>query len=588
MSLKSIRMTSAAFCILAGTAQAQTALKLEPAPANPPASTSAKPGREAGLKLQRPATEARAPQAAPAGKVVDESALRFYASQGDTARVAAEIRRIKTLHSNWQPPEDLFTGGGPTIDEQPLWALFAEKRFDEMRERIAALQAEHADYVPSPDLAGKLVQAERRQTIIAAADSQDWQQVVELATDAEDLLVCREIDLLWRVAEAFSGLGEPQRAVDVYRYILTNCDNSRERLATVQKATVTLPSQAVQELMSLGRRRGGVAEFDSVGLDLVRRRVGQAANGESMDAPDPRDLKALETSARRGQADDAALLAWHSFGLKDYAAAREWFGLAMKTSPKPKYVEGLILSLRNAGELGQAEDLAYRHRDADPLIRKAYIEIVASDITGPTAKPLIQERQARLEEVITRDKSALGAQALGWSLYNAREYAAAGEWFGKSVGWAPSEEGVVGLIVASQRLNDRARATETINAYKQTYPAVASLDRLGGRNPTAPGTARHVAGRGRGAPNAAMRESIKLYEAGQYKEAAALLDNYQKSMPVGMQELRAWAHYNATNYKAAGEIFGKLKTIKPSKSTEHGEFLVEIQTRGNAHRWWYN
>ena len=86
----------------------------------------------------------------------------------------------------------------------------------------------------------------------------------------------------------------------------------------------------------------------------------------------------------------------------------------------------------------------------------------------------------------------------------------------------------------------------------------------------------------------AMGESIRLFEAGKFAEAAALLDSNQRSMPVGMQELRAWAHYNATNYKAAGEIFAKLKTIKPSKSTEHGEFLVEIQARGNPHRWWYN
>lgn len=588
MSVKSLLTTSAALCVLAGTSLAQTALKLDPIPANLPVAAPAKPGKETGLKIQRPAPEGRPAQTVPAAKVVDESALRFYASQGDTARVAAEIRRIKTLHSNWQPPEDLFTGGSTVIDEQPLWALFAAKRYDELRERIVVLQTEHTDYVPSPDLANKLVQAERRQAIANASDGQDWQQVIELATNAEDLLVCREIDLLWRVAEAFSGLGEPQRAVDVYRYILTNCDNSRERLATVQKATVTLPSQAVQELMVLGKQRGGASEFDSVGTDLIRRTVGQAVSGERTDAPDAKDLKALEASARRGQADDAALLGWYSFKLKDYAAARDWFNLAMKTAPDSKYVEGLILARRNAGELGQAEDLAYKHRDAGPLIRKAYIEIVASDITGPTARPLIQERQARLEEIITKDKSALGAQALGWSLYNAKEFAAASEWFGRSVGWSPSEEGVVGLIVASQRLNDRAKATETINTYKQTYPAVASLDRLGGRNPTAPGARRHVAGHGRGAPSGAMRESIKLYEAGKYKEAAALLDSQQKSMSVGMQELRAWAHYNATNYKAAGEIFGKLKAIKPNKNIEHGEFLVEIQARGNPHRWWYN
>ncbi|PZR94857.1 MAG: hypothetical protein DI537_06325 [Stutzerimonas stutzeri] len=581
MSLKSLVISSVAAIALLGPAQAQNAFKIDaPLPAQQP-----RAAKEVGLKLARPAGEAGAPQAAPV-KAVDESALRFYAGQGDTARVAAEIRRLKTLHANWQPPEDLFSVGGPTIDEQPLWALFTAKRYEELRERIAALQAERPEFVPSADLAGKLVQAERREAIVIAADGKDWPRVIELATGAEDLLVCREIDLLWRVAEALSGVEEPSRAVEVYRYILTNCENSRERLATVQKASTILPAPAVQELIALGKRRGANAEFDAIGVDIIRRKMGQASSGDTTEMPDARELKLIETSARRGAADDAALLGWYHFGRKDYTAAKEWFGLATKSAPKPKYIEGQILALRNSGDLEQAEELAYRHREADMLIRKAYIEIVASDITGPTAKVLTSERRMRLEEIIAKDKSALGAQALGWSLFNAQSFAPAREWFERSISWAPSEEAVVGLVVAARRLNDRAAALATVNAYKQQYPAVASLDRLGNQDPTSPRSARRIA-RG-GTPSGAMRDGLKLYEAGKFQEAAALLDSNQKSMPVGMQELRAWAHYNATNYKAAGEIFKKLKTIKPSKATEHGEFLVEIQTRGNPHRWWYN
>lgn len=581
MSLKSLLISTIAAMVVLGPAKAQNALKNDvPAPTQQPGAA-----REVGLRLAAPTSGTRA-SSQTAAKAVDESALRYYAGQGDTARVAAEIRRLKTLHSSWQPPEDLFSQSGATIDEQPLWALFTAKRYEELRERIATLQAERPDFAPSADLASKLVQAERREAIAIAADGRDWPRVIELATAAEDLLVCREIDLLWRVAEAFSGIDEPSRAVEVYRYILTNCDNSQERLATVQKASTVLPAPTVQELIALGKRRGAGAEFDAVGIDMIRRKIGQVSSGESTEMPDARELKLIETSARRGTADDAALLGWLQFGRKDYAAAKEWFALAVKTAAKPKYVEGYVLALRNAGDLDQAEELAYRHRDADALIRKAYIEIVASDITGPMAKPLSPERQARLEDVINKDRSALGAQALGWSLYNARSFALARAWFERSIAWAPSEEAVVGLVVTARRLNDNATALATVNAYKQHYPAVASLDRLGGQDPTSPRSARRVAGGG--VMTSAMRESVRLYEAGKFAEAAALLDNHQRSMPVGMQELRAWAHYNATNYKAAGEIFSKLKTIKPSKTTEHGEFLVEIQIRGNPHRWWYN
>ena len=50
------------------------------------------------------------------------------------------------------------------------------------------------------------------------------------------LLTCSEVDVLWRVARAFLKTERPSRALDVYRYILTNCSDPGERLATMQMA----------------------------------------------------------------------------------------------------------------------------------------------------------------------------------------------------------------------------------------------------------------------------------------------------------------------------------------------------------------
>ena len=41
----------------------------------------------------------------PDGKV-DESALRYFARQGDTRRLEAEIARLKAIYPAWQPPQD--------------------------------------------------------------------------------------------------------------------------------------------------------------------------------------------------------------------------------------------------------------------------------------------------------------------------------------------------------------------------------------------------------------------------------------------------------------------------------------------------
>ncbi|TCR65624.1 hypothetical protein EV560_105387 [Bosea sp. BK604] len=602
MSLKSTLMLTAVAFGYFGLASAQNApMKLDLPQQQEPSSASARPAlaprettpaapprKEAGLKLQRPAAEAPAEAMAPAGKAVDESALRFYASQGDTARVAAEIRRLKTLHASWQPPEDLFTGSTVAIDEQPLWALFAAGRYEDLREQVATLQLEHPGYVPSADLSGKVLIAEQRQLIVAASNARDWEQVIALATENQDLLVCREIDVLWRVAEAFASSDDADRAIEAYRYILTNCDNPKERLATVQKASVALPVKSVGELIAMGKRRvGGGSEFDAVRLDLIRRSIGEVASGKSDDLPGDRDVKLIEASARRGNADDAGLLGWYAYQRKEFGAARDWFALASKASKDPKHLEGMILATRNLGEIAEAEKLAYDGRNAGSPIRKAYIEIVASEITGPRATKLLPDRQARIEEVTSAEQSALGAQALGWSLYNNAQFAPARAWFERSVAWAPSEEAVTGLAVAAQHLGERKLAAETIAKYREQYPMVAALAKLQDHAPSSPGAGRKIAGRSKGGGQAGyIKQTIALYEAGKYREAAAILDKHEGRMPVGMNELRGWAHLNAQDYREASRIFSEIQKKTPTKTASHGQFLSEIGTRGNPHRWW--
>lgn len=602
MSLKSTLMLTVVAFGYFGLASAQNApMRLDPTMQDeqPPVPVraalaprdAAPPRKETGLKLQRQEAESKAPAVAAAGKAVDESALRFYASQGDTARVAAEIRRLKTLHAAWQPPEDLFTGSTVAIDEQPLWALFSAGRYEELREQVAALQLEHPGYVPSADLSGKVLVAEQRQIILSASNARDWEQVISLAMENQDLLICREVDVLWRVAEAFASLDDADRAIEVYRYILTNCDNPKERLATVQKASVALPTRSVAELIAMGKRRsGGGTEFDAVKLDLIRRSIGEVASGKGDEAPGERELKLVEASARRGNANDAGLLGWYSYQRKEFGTARDWFVLASKASKDPKHLEGVILATRNLGELGEAERLAYDGRNAGSMIRKAYIEIVATEMTGPRATKLQPDRQARIEEVVSAEQSALGSQALGWYLYNNGQFAPARHWFERSVAWTPSEEAATGLAVAAQRLGDRKLVAETIAKYQDQYPTVAALAKLQAHAMTASsGSGRRNAGRkGGGAPSGYIKETLALYEAGKYREAAAILDRYEGRMPAGMKELRGWAHYNAQDYREAGKIFTEVQKKNPSKTAEHGQFLSEIGTKGNQHRWWYN
>jgi tetratricopeptide (TPR) repeat protein len=609
MSLRSSLLIATALIGSAGTALAQTAplnLNVAPRPAAtreqpaaapfaPAASSAAAvpagpPRAEPGFKPVRPQPQqqaqpgarpatATARPGAPAARPVDESALRYYASQSDTARVAAEIRRLKTLHPNWQPPENLFAHGTTQLDERQLWDLYAAGRYDEVAEQIQALQNEYPDYVPSPDLTTKLGAAERRQRFIAASDQKDWEQVVSLAGANQNLLVCREIDILWRVAEAFASLEDKEQAFEVYRYVLSNCEDARERLATVQKASVTLPGDYLDRLIAAGKRlKSGGAEFESVKIDLVRRDIGALASGQPARTPTDQEIKLIETSARtKRNAGDAALLGWYAYQAKDYAKARDWFKIGYDASKDIKLLEGQILALRNMGQIDQAQALAYDSRQVGPLIRKAYIEIVATELTRPDGPPLGAAEMQRAEEVIVAEKSPVGAQALGWHLFNRKDYRPARAWFEKSTAWGETPESVLGAALSLERLGEKKEYTSFLAQYKDKYDAIAKLHSVSAIKVT-----RVRGGRGGGA-SPVVKQSVALYEAGRFKEAADLLDRNQGKLDPGMNALRGWAHYKANNFDESEKIFKKYGHVKGS---EQGEFLSYIAGKSIASRWY--
>lgn len=605
MSLKSSLLIATALIGSAGASLAQTAplnLNLAPRPAAtreqpaaapfaPAASSAAAvpadPQRaEPGFKPVRPqpqpqaggrpATAAARP-GAPAARPVDESALRYYASQSDTARVAAEIRRLKTLHPNWQPPENLFAHGTTQLDERQLWDLYAAGRYDEVAEQIQALQNEYPDYVPSADLTTKLGAAERRQRFIAASDQKDWEQVVSLAGENQDLLVCREIDILWRVAEAFASLEDKDQTFEVYRYVLSNCDDARERLATVQKASVTLPAEYLDRLIAAGKRRkDGGAEFESVKIDLIRRDIGTLASGQPARTPTDQEIRLIETSARtKRNAGDAALLGWYAYQAKDYAKARDWFKIGYDASKDIKLLEGQILALRNMGQIEQAQTLAYDSRQVGPLIRKAYIEIVATELTRPDGPPLGAAEMQRAEEVIVAERSPIGAQALGWHLFNRKDYRPARAWFEKSTAWGETPESVLGAALSLERLGEKKAYASYLAQYKDKYEAIAKLSTVS--------TIKVTRVRRGGGTSPVVKEGLALYEAGRYKEAADLLDRNQSKLDPGMNAVRGWAHYKANNFDESEKIFKKYGHVKGS---EQGEFLSYIAGKSIASRWY--
>ena len=84
-------------------------------------------GSGAEFAQAEPAETKPAPAEQP--PAVDESALRYFASKGDTARLQAEISRLRALYPDWTPPKDpLAVPRNKDDGLEAMWRLYAEGR----------------------------------------------------------------------------------------------------------------------------------------------------------------------------------------------------------------------------------------------------------------------------------------------------------------------------------------------------------------------------------------------------------------------------------------------------------------------------
>ena len=405
--------------------------------------------------------------AAGGGDEVDLTALRYYASTGDMARVGAETRRLQALYPDWEPPEDLFATPS-NVDEQPLWDLFAQGRYYEERLQIKALQAANPGWRPSADLMNKLQNAEARVAMTLAYSLGNWDEVIEVGRQRASILVCDQIESLWQVGEAFARKSDFATAFESYKYVLDNCADPKDRLSTVQKASLLLPSVGMDALVLLGRPLpDGTSEFMSVGFDDLRRRMASNINDRFTAFPVTTDE--LERFVRfvrlKPTADDVSLIAWYYYGQKEWDAAQAWFSMGSRLKRDSKYMEGQILSLRAAGQTNEALAFAEEVKDRSPELTQQYIELVSEILSDPETTFDLPSRTLRdFEDLVLEEESALGAQAIGWRYVEDEKVKRAGEWFDRSVDWEVTEGGIGQAVVASRR-----KHYKTLKSIKARY-----------------------------------------------------------------------------------------------------------------------
>ncbi|MBY4628389.1 cellulose synthase [Rhizobium croatiense] len=425
--------------------------------------------------------EPPAPQqaAAPPPPDVDESALRYFASRGDKVRLQAEISRLQALYPNWVPPADpLAVPQNGDKQLEAMWKLYSDGRYAELRKAIADRQAADAGWQPPTDLLDRLDVAEARARLINASDLKQYATVVDIGAATPSLLTCSEVDVLWRVAEAFVRTERSQRGQDAYAYILKNCGDPAERRATVEKASTLLDYQPMQALLALEKPAAdGSREFDAIRDNLARRFVAES-NEDPKLAIAPNYIARLEKLAEsEGLASDALLLGWYQLRRNNPADAEKWFRAARAKEETAVASQGLALALIARRAPQEAEDVMFRWRADSDDATSTYLAATANLMALQPPADLTEEVLHRVAAEVIARKYVPTAQQFGWYARSLNQFQTAARWFETALAWKPDDEpSAYGLAVTREQLNDSKGVLDLQRAWAGRSARIANLE----------------------------------------------------------------------------------------------------------------
>ena len=362
--------------------------------------------------------------------------MRYFASQGDTRRVNAEIARLRALYPNWTPPSDLSqlsgSPGAPPPDPliERLWNLYREDQIAEVRAAIAERQATDRNWKPPEELVTALETVEARRRLTNASDTGQWRTVLSVATETPGLLTCMNVDVLWRVAEAFARTDQPNRDAGCLHLYPDELRQSGRAPGDLAEGALVLPEPQVTDLLQFERKTGETPDdFGSIREELARRRVERASLDSKMTATAD-DLAVVERLIQTsGEAGPVLILGWYNYHHNNPTRALELFKTALDRNAGPKAAEGYAMTLRALNRLAEAEAFAYEWRERAPENMKIYLDVATALLSQDPPPRLDTQVIGRIVPVVMAQRFSDAAQALGWYSYNTEQIRTARDWF---------------------------------------------------------------------------------------------------------------------------------------------------------------
>ena len=187
----------------------------------------------------------------------------------------------------------------------------------------------------------------------------------------------------------------------------------------------------------------------------------------------------------------AQAIGWHHYLRGEYAGSLAWFRASLEwvktdnpsgaeQQAQVKAAEGYALTLQKLDRFDDAETLAFDWRDKSPTLRRLYIALTGDLMRRPNAASRIsQERFDQYSAVVTTEKSALGAQSIGWFLQNTQRYGQAVQWFETAIAWSPDKKGDAktneGYALVLKGAGRLAEAEAVTYAFARSSPDMSRL-----------------------------------------------------------------------------------------------------------------
>lgn len=399
---------------------------------------------------------------------VDETALRYFSAKGDTKRLEAEIARLRALYPEWTPPENplaVRNEGDPQLDE--MWKLYSDGKLADVRKAIADRQTAQPGWQPPADLLDRLAVAEAREQLVNASDLKQYDAVIRVGSLHPSLLTCGDVDVLWRVADAFANTDRKDRARDAYLYILKTCEKPEERLATVQKALPLLPRADLDQLLALERTgQDGKGEFEPVRDDIARQSLANADADPNLVVAQADIDRVKKLADANGPATDDLMLGWYYVRRDDPQSAEQWFSKARAKEDSAAASQGLALALVDQNRPAEAEEALYKWRESSDDTRKVYMAAVANLLAVTPPPPIEPAVLQRMAQAVAGEKDAAAAQQFGWYADSLNQPQTAAQWFSLALQWKPDDEpSAYGLALSRWKLGDKAGVAEIQTAW---------------------------------------------------------------------------------------------------------------------------